>query len=63
MARLGLVALLGMGLMGCGASPTATQPKITATPSPVYNRVEDPAANGGSNDIMNNPFVSWVKRT
>ncbi len=63
MARLGLVALLGLGLVGCGSSPTATQPKIKATPSPVYNRVEDPAAAGGSNDMMNNPFVSWVKRT
>lgn len=64
--RFGLIALLGMGLLGCGANPTApksTPRQVAATPAPVYNRVEQPQGSNTSNDIMNNPFVSWVKRT
>jgi hypothetical protein len=55
------LAALGLGLVGCGSAPTATQPKAKAPATPVYNRVQEPAASG--DDMMNNPFVSWVKRT
>lgn len=62
MGRLGLVTLLGLSLVGCGSAPTAPQKRTTAAPTPVYNRVQEPAASG-SDDIMKNPFVNWVKRT
>lgn len=61
MARLGLLTVLGLGLVGCGSAPTATQAKAKAPVTPVYNRVQEPA--GASDDMMKNPFVSWVKRT
>lgn len=60
LGRLGLVALMGLGLAGCGSAPTSPAPKPKAQPAPSYNRVEEPAA---SNDITKNPFVNWVKRT
>lgn len=57
--RLGLLALLGLLLLGCGSRPPAMVTRSAPSDAPAYQRVEDPAA---SNDLMKNPFVAWVKR-